>query len=72
MSDIQINECVYTVHPIYDLYAADKNGEIIKIVKKKYLRKEKKQCNGYMKYVVRKYAQKSSIRLGMLQRSNPR
>lgn len=41
MSDIQINECVYTVHSIYDLYAADKNGEIIKVVKKSTYERKK-------------------------------
>ena len=33
MPKLEINDCVYKVHPGYDLYAADKNGNIIHIVK---------------------------------------
>lgn len=36
MSNIEMNDCV---HPIYDLYASDKDGNIINIVKKKYLKR---------------------------------
>ena len=31
MSKIEINKCVYHVHPIYNLYAANENGYIINI-----------------------------------------
>ena len=34
MFRIAINECVYYVHPVYDLYASDKKGNLINIVKK--------------------------------------
>ena len=34
MEKIEINKCVYSVHPIYDLYAADQNGNIIHLIKK--------------------------------------
>ena len=30
MTKIMIEECVYIVHPIYDLYASSKDGNIIK------------------------------------------
>ena len=33
MSDIEINNCVYKVHPVYNLYASDENGNIIHLVK---------------------------------------
>ena len=32
MTTITINKCVYSVHPIYDLYAADSDGNIINII----------------------------------------
>ena len=33
MSNIKINNCVYKVHPVYNLYASDGNGNIIHLVK---------------------------------------
>ena len=33
MSNIEINNCVYKVHPVYNLYASDENGNIIHLVK---------------------------------------
>ena len=33
MSNIEINNCVYKVHPVYNLYASDGNGNIIHLVK---------------------------------------
>ena len=33
MSNIKINNCVYKVHPVYNLYASDENGNIIHVVK---------------------------------------
>ena len=33
MSNIEINNCVYKVHPLYNLYASDENGNIIHLVK---------------------------------------
>ena len=38
MNKIEINECVYHIHPLYVLYAADING-ILSILSKKYLTK---------------------------------
>ena len=57
MSNIEINDCVYKVHPIYSLYASDKDGNIINIVKK-VPTKGKKQYYSYMMCMVRKHAQK--------------
>ena len=54
MNKIEINNIVYNIHPIYDLYASDENGEIIHIIKKVTL-KGHKHRNGYMQCVVRKY-----------------
>jgi len=33
MSKIVINNIEYKIHPVYDLYAASKNGKIIHVVK---------------------------------------
>ena len=49
-----MNDCVYSVHPIYDLYASDENGNIINIIKKVPI-KGKKEYNGYIHIGVRKY-----------------
>ena len=57
MSDISVNECVYSVHPIYDLYASDKNGNVINIIKK-VPNKGTKNHSGYMQCCVRKYGGK--------------
>ena len=54
---MKIKKCIYYVHPVYDLYACDKDGNIINIVKKVPI-KGNKQVNGYMTCCVRKYAQK--------------
>ena len=35
MSNIEIDNCVYKVHPVYDLHAANAVGKVINIVKKK-------------------------------------
>lgn len=57
MSKIEINECVYKIHPVYNLYAANEAGEVIHIMKKVPLLSNKKH-NGYMTCAVRKYTQK--------------
>ena len=54
---MKIKKCIYYVHPVYDLYACDKDGNIINIVKKVPM-KGAKQANGYMMCCVRKYGQK--------------
>ena len=54
MSKIEISKCVYSVHPIYDLYASDENGNLINIIKK-VPSKGKKNNSGYMQCCIRKY-----------------
>ena len=57
MSKIEINNCVYKIHPVYDLYGADKDGNIINIIKKAPT-KGRKNYHGYMMCCVRKHTQK--------------
>ena len=54
MTTITINECVYYVHPIYDLYAASKDGNVINIVRR--VPCEWKSHCGYSMCTVSKYA----------------
>ena len=56
MSNIEINNCVYKVHPVYNLYASDENGNIIHLVKQVPSTGTKKK-NGYMLCMVRKHGQ---------------
>ena len=56
MSNIEINNCVYKVHPVYNLYASDENGNIIHIVKQVPCTGNK-QKNGYLCHMVRKHGQ---------------
>ena len=56
MTKIIINECVYNVHPVYDLYASDENGNIIHIIKK-IPTKGNKTNGGYLTVHVRKHSQ---------------
>ena len=60
MSEIKINKCVYSVHPIYDLYASDENGNVINIIKK-VPNKGTKNNSGYMQCSVRKYGGKQKM-----------
>ena len=66
MTRITINNCVYYVHPNYDLYAANNDGNIIHIIKK-VPQKGNKDNRGYLRINVRKYGgkQKRSIDLFM-------
>ena len=57
MCDISVNKCVYSVHPIYDLYASDENGNIINIIKK-VPHKGQNINGGYLGVSVRKYGGK--------------
>ena len=57
MTTITINNYVYNVLPLYDLYAACNDGNIINIIKKVPLQGHK-HLNGYIGYMVRKHAQK--------------
>ena len=56
MSNIEINNCVYKVHPVYNLYASDKNGNIIHLVKQ-VPNPGHKLKNGYLACMVRKHGQ---------------
>ena len=49
-----IDKCVYQIHPIYNLYAASRDGKIIHIIKQDP-NAGFKQPNGYMRHRVRKY-----------------
>ena len=60
MSNIEIKNCVYKLHSVYDLYAANEDGDIINIVKKDHI--GYKHYTGYMYCSVRKYGQKSQKR----------
>ena len=57
MVKIKIENISYKIHPIYDLYGADKDGNIINIIKKAPM-KGHKHANGYMMYCIRKRSQK--------------
>ena len=56
MSNIKINNCVYKVHPVYNLYASDGNGNIIHLVKQ-VTSTGQKHKNGYLFCMVRKHGQ---------------
>ena len=56
MKKIIIDDCVYSVHPIYGLYAASKDGNIIHIIKQ-VPHKGNKTNTGYMICGVRKHGQ---------------
>ena len=56
MNKIEIENCVYQFHPVYDLYASDKNGNIISIVKKIPMTGTKNN-RGYSLCSVRKHGQ---------------
>ena len=55
MTKIEINDCVYNIHPVYNLYGANKDGDIIHIIKKTPVKGNKNK--GYMMCMVRKYGQ---------------
>jgi len=57
MTKIKIDNCVYFVHPIYDLYASSKDGNVIHIAKR-LPHKGNKTHNGYLQVHVRKYGEK--------------
>ena len=56
MNKIEINECVYNIHPVYDLYASDKDGNVINIIKKVPM-KGNENGRGYLNCGVRKHGQ---------------
>ena len=53
-----INSCAYFVHPIYNLYAASRDGKIIHIIKQ-VPNTGNKNHNGCMRCMVRKYGDKN-------------
>ena len=56
MTTITINNCVYKMHPIFNLHAGSKDGKIIHIIKQ-VPHKGKKNNVGYMRINVRKHGQ---------------
>ena len=52
------NECAYYVHPIFNLYAASRDGQIIHIIKL-LPSNSHKQGTGYLQCTVRKYGDKN-------------
>ena len=56
MTKIEVNDCVYNIHPVYDLYGADKDGNILHIIKKTPNKGHNKP-RGYMMCMVRKHGQ---------------
>ena len=56
MNQIIINDCVYNIHPIFNLYAASKDGYIVHIVKQ-VPNKGKNDKQGYMHIKVRRYGE---------------
>ena len=56
MSNIKINHCVYKVHPVYNLYASDENGNIIHLVRQ-VPSPGQKHKSGYLVCMVRKHGQ---------------
>ena len=55
MGNIKINNCVYKVHPVYNLYASDENGNIHLV--KQVPSTGNKRKNGYLFCMVRKHGQ---------------
>ena len=56
MNKIEIENCVYKVHPVYNLYASDENGNIIHLVKQ-VPSTGNKHKSGYSFCMVRKHGQ---------------
>ena len=56
MVNIDINDCICKAHPVYNLYASDRNGNIIHLVKQ-VPHPGHKLRNGYVACMVRKHGQ---------------
>ena len=56
MTNIEINNCVYKVHPVFNLNASDKNGNIIHLVRQ-VPNLGQKHKSGYLVCMVRKHGQ---------------
>ena len=54
--NIEIENCVYKVHPVYNLYASDENGNIIHLVRQ-VPSPGQKHKSGYLVCMVRKHGQ---------------
>ena len=59
MTGITINNCVYFVKPIYNLYAASEDGSFINIVKR-VPNIGRKSNTGYLCCNIRKHGQRGS------------
>ena len=53
MNTITIKECIYNIHPVFNLYASNQNGQILHIGKT-VLMVGNKRYNGYMSRSIRK------------------
>lgn len=60
-----IEECVYYVHPVYNFYAASRDGQIIHIFKQ-LPNNGNKQHNGYVQCSVCKYEDKNTKTLNFI------
>ena len=58
--NLLINECIYKIDPIHNLYAASKDGKIIHIIQQ-VPNAGNKNHNGYMALTVGKYGDKLKI-----------
>ena len=56
MTNIEINNCIYKVHPVFNLNASDKNGNIIHLVRQ-VPNPGQKHKSGYLVCMVRKHGQ---------------
>ena len=56
MNNVEINDCIYKVHPIYNLYASEKNGKIVHLIKQIPFVGQKNK-SGYLMCVVRRHGQ---------------
>ena len=56
MNKIEIENCIYKVHPVYNLYASDENGNIIHLVRQ-VPSPGQKHKSGYLVCIVRKHGQ---------------
>ena len=60
MNNIEISNRVYKVHPTYDLYTSDKEGNAVNIIKK-VPHVGKNNSSGYLQCSVRKYGGKYKV-----------
>ena len=56
MTNIEINNCIYKVHPVFNLNASDENGNIIHLIRQ-VPNPEQKHKSGYLICMVRKHGQ---------------